>query len=192
MIAPSFNFRCCVTSASKTGMCRYSIVKALQNAEFGEFARHLIDPALGLAVVGGPGPRVPELDAIAVPDDRNVTVELRVLAKTRRDADSARRVEFVLTSAGCEEPPHRAELLVEVAALGKLVQELRVVFRRVDVQALLEALCHDKTAGHTAPELGGQRETPLGVQRVLVLAEKHPSPFLAPAGPASDSGVVPR
>ena len=43
MIEPGCNDKCCVTSASKTGVCRYSIVKALEQTRVGELLGEVLD-----------------------------------------------------------------------------------------------------------------------------------------------------
>jgi len=50
MIEPECNDNCCVTSASKTGVCRYSFVKALEESRVCELLCEVLDTLSGLAV----------------------------------------------------------------------------------------------------------------------------------------------
>ena len=66
------------------------------------------------------------------------------------------------------------------------LDETCVLIGGIHVQAVVEALGDDELARHLRPELRGQRDTTLGVQRVLVVAEEHrclPSPLLSMSAP---------
>ena len=103
----------------------------------------------------------------------DVLDERRMGAQRGSERNAPRRVQRHLLGAAQEETLDPAGTSVTVAARGQSCREREVLLGGEHVEAVVETIAYDDVAGELTAELRGQGDASLGVQRVLVLAEKH-------------------
>src|SRR5207245_11654893 len=109
--------------------------------------------------------------------DDDVAAELRVFEQGPGNPDPALLVELTLRRPGIEVALQPATLLAQrVELLETRLDRPGPVGARIGVQAAVQAAAHDHALRERLPEAGRQREAALVIDRVLVLAEKHPGP----------------
>src|SRR5215213_5560308 len=152
-----------ISSPARTGMWTWvmSSRMAKRCGEVGDVTRELL-------VVGLPPLAVPDLEAVAGPADDDVLLEARVPHERRRDHHAARAVELDVEGV-------RGVVALELAVLGghgvqaaeRAVDEVLVVRRAPDGDTGFNALCENHTLRERRPELRRNRESVLGVERVV-------------------------
>jgi hypothetical protein len=137
----------------------------------GDLGRGLVD--LGVVLVPGLG--VPDLQVIGDADHHAGTLlELCVLDQVLRDPDPSRGIERLVMRPAVEAAPHHPALAAEWVELAEdLLLELRVLGRRVDLDAGIEAGRENGSVRELGTEAGRDRDPLLGVETVLVVAAKR-------------------
>src|SRR6478609_1597859 len=139
---------------------------------------------LGLLEVGVPDRAVPDLEARAGTDDRDVTVEPGVLAQVGRDGEATLLVRDLVRGAGEEDAHVVAGRPARRRSLAHLVGDLHELVHRVDEEAALLAAGDDEPGCHALAELRGQEQPALLVETRCVRPQEHgsPPPLARPRG----------
>src|SRR5438105_11767078 len=133
----------------------------------------------GLLLLLGPRLRRPDLDALALPRPGDFLDQARVLAQTGRDEDAPQPIHRALLRRRNERAREQPGAIVEHGERGDLGDDAPPRRRREGEEAVVDQVGGDAEpigalGGELLAELGGEAGAPLGVDRVLEDAGKHP------------------
>src|ERR671914_836745 len=167
-VSPGCTARTRRTSCARTGTWSVALGgKALGN---------MLGTPFDLLQLVPPRRAVPDLDVVVDPGDDDLAAQLGVLRQRRRHHHAPLLVELALLRAGEEEALHLPAVGAERIERGQPgLDEPLPVAARVRVEAAVHASGEHDTVAERASELRREREAVLVIDRVLVLAEKHPT-----------------
>src|SRR4051812_31592188 len=166
--SPGRGSRRSTSSPARTGTCEAVISPSMAESggDVGDVARERV-------VVLGPGPAIPELEAVAPAGHDDPLAEPRVLEQEARDPDPAGAVELGVDRVGREVAVELVGLAAErMEVLERLPRVRLETLGRPDGDAALGALRQDNAVGERSPELGRHGEPVLRIEAVVEGAAK--------------------